>query len=67
MCHPKFSSVMVLFILYVATINGKSDPSSLDYKLFLHMHTDICDRILEKQPVSEKNKFLFYCFVTFYV
>ena len=25
----------------------------------------ICDRIWENQQVSEKNKFLFYCFVTF--
>ena len=27
----------------------------------------ICDRIWENQPVSEENKFLFYCFVAFYV
>ena len=27
----------------------------------------ICDRIWENQPVSEKNTFLFCCFVAFYV
>ena len=37
----------------------------LYYKVQTHPGLKKCDRILEKQPVSEKNKF-FYCFVTFY-
>ena len=34
-------------------------------RIFLDIY--IRDHIWENQPVSEKNKFLFYCFVAFYV